>query len=97
MELQCDTRVLSKAGILLFTQRHLNCFFITILPGEGNLCRIALEPKKSSEPLPSSADLQNELLECEFIASRYAETRALREDVERRILHAATPEEPNHE
>ena len=71
MKLQCDARILSKSGILLFTQRHLAECRVTILPGRDGLMEIELKPNRGVKL--RRAELQNDLLECEFLAERYRE------------------------
>ena len=87
MKLQCDARILSKAGILLFTQRHLAECRVTILPGHDGLIEVELKPNRGVKLC--RAELQNDLLECEFLAERYRETRKLRAAIEKNIIRVA--------
>lgn len=87
MKLQCDARILSKAGILLFTQRHLAECRVTILPGRDGVMEIALKPNRGVKL--RRAELQNDLLECEFLAERYRATRKLRAAIEKDIIRVA--------
>jgi len=87
MKLKCDARILSKSGILLFTQRHLAECRVTILPGNDGLTEIELKPNRGVKL--RRAELQNDLLECEFLAERYRATKKLRTAVEKNIIRAA--------
>ena len=89
MKLQCDERILSKAGILLFIQRHLNDCHITVLPGQDGLIEMQLKPNPNPGIKLCRSELQNELLECEFIAERYRATKKLRAVIEKNIIRVA--------
>ena len=87
MKLQCDERILSKAGILLFTQRHLADCLVTIRPRKDGLLEVQLKPNLGVRLCRT--ELQNELLECEFLAERYRATRKLRAAIEKNIIRVA--------
>ena len=86
MELKIDSRVLSKEGILLFSQRYANAFYISVLPDTQDYYRICLTARTEQSTGLSAEFLQNELLDCEFLASRYKETAELREAIQTKLL-----------
>ena len=92
MEIKIDSRILSKDGILLFSQRYMNLFFIDIMPEKNNYYVVSLKPKNEKIDEYTEDFLKNELLDCEFLASRYKETADLREAVRNKILTACMVE-----
>ena len=93
MEIKIDSRILSKDGILLFSQRYMNLFFITVMPDALNYYVINLNPRTSNAAEYSKEFLQNELLDCEFLSCRYKETIEFREAVRQKILTACEGQE----
>ena len=87
MKLKCDERILSKDGLLLFTQRHLADCSITVLHGHDGLIEINLKPVPGMKLCRD--ELQNELLDCEFVAKRYRETKKLRAAIEKNVIRVA--------
>ena len=80
IQLKIDKRIIGKNGLLLFTQRHLLDCFIEIENLDDETAEIKLTPKQDGS-FPSSQELNNELLECEFLSSRYEQTKELREAI----------------
>lgn len=87
MKLKCDSRILSKNGILLFTQRYINDCYIRVMPLTDSFYEIEVRPKSGA--CPDQDELQNALLECEFIAARYEATKDLRSALEEQVIRAA--------
>lgn len=85
MILTCHSKVVSKEGILLFSQRHISEFNLHVIPGKGDEILIDIKLIKDDIDL-NEADLNNELLECEFLAMRYKQTEDLRKAVVALIL-----------
>lgn len=86
MEIKLDSRILTKDGILLFCQRYMNVFFISILPEGNEYYGIALSPRNDEAKKYTKEFLRNELLDCEFLACRYKETSNLREAIRNKLL-----------
>ena len=80
VQIKYDRRLVGKNGLLLFTQRHLLDSFIEIENLDDETAEIKLTPKQDGN-FPSCQKLNNELLECEFLASRYEKTKELREAI----------------
>ena len=80
VQIKYDRRLVGKSGLLLFTQRHnLDCF-INVENCNEEIVLVTITPKREGD-FPSCQELYNELLECEFIASRYEKTKELREAI----------------
>ncbi len=86
MEIKIDSRILSKDGFLLFSQRYMNLFFIDIMPELENYYTISLKPRMANLSEYTDDFLKNELLDCEFLSCRYKETAELRNAVRSTIF-----------
>ena len=86
MEIKLDSRIISKDGILLFSQRYMNDFFISVLPDNNGYYRISMSPRHDKAKQCTKDFLQNELLDCEFLICRYQETATLREAIRNKLL-----------
>lgn len=92
MEIKIDSKILSKEGILIFTQRYMNSFFFTIQTDRNKYYILRLRAKSKEAEKLSTEFLQNELLDCEFIATRYKETQELREAIRIKLLSSCQEE-----
>lgn len=86
MEIKLDSRIISKDGILLFCQRYMNSFFISVLPDINEYYCITISPRNDEAKQYTVEFLRNELLDCEFLACRYRETSGLREAIRNKLL-----------
>lgn len=86
MEIKLDSRIISRDGILLFSQRYLNDFFISVLPDNNEYYCITMSPRNAKAEQYTKDFLQNELLDCEFLICRYQETATLREAIRNKLL-----------
>ena len=77
IQIRFDGQIVGKSGLMLFTQRHINDFFIKIEKCGEDAFLIDMTPKREM-PVPPDKELYNELLECEFLAERYEQTKDLR-------------------